>query len=121
MQTVLVIDDDMGVLEVVEAILSYEGYTVIPLTFCKNILNSVHQYHPDLVIMDYFLQGVSGGALCRILKETAETAPLPVLLYFAYPNIENSLDHFGCDAFLAKPFDIAELILKVRTLLLQTF
>ncbi|RYE19042.1 MAG: response regulator [Sphingobacteriaceae bacterium] len=119
MQTVLVIDDDLGVLELVEEILVYEGYKVIPLTFCEDILDTVRQHHPDLVIMDYFLQGENGGAFCRILKQTAQTAHLPVLLYSAYPNIEKSLDHFGCDAFLAKPFDISELIQHVSSLLLK--
>ncbi|RYE16815.1 MAG: response regulator, partial [Sphingobacteriaceae bacterium] len=79
MQTVLVIDDDIGVLEVVEEILAYEGYGIIPLTFCEDILDTVRQHCPDLIIMDYFLQGENGGSLCRLLKETAQTAHLPVL------------------------------------------
>ena len=69
--------------------------------------------------MDYFLQGENGGSLCKLLKETAETAQLPVLLYSAYPNTEKSLDHFGCDAFLAKIFSITELTEQVTALLHQ--
>jgi len=117
MQTVLVIDDDLGVLELVEAILQYEGYRVVALTYCKNIIDTAGQHHPDLVIMDYFLQGENGGAFCRTLKETAGTAHLPVLLYSAYPDANRSPDQFGCDAFMAKPFDIHELTEKVRNLL----
>ncbi|RYY06560.1 MAG: response regulator [Sphingobacteriaceae bacterium] len=117
MRKILVIDDDTGVLELVEEILNYEGYQVVPLTFCQDILLTISQYDPALIIMDYFLNGINGGALCQLIKQTDATAHLPVLLYSAYPDIKRDLDHFGCDAFLAKPFDITELTQTVSTLL----
>lgn len=119
MQTVLVIDDDLGVLDLVQEILAYEGYKVTALSFCKDILETVRQYRPDLVIMDYFLYGENGGTFCQLLKGTAATAHLPVILYSAYPNIKKSLDQFGCDAFLEKPFDLAGLTQTVHSLLQQ--
>lgn len=120
MQTVLVIDDDLGILDLVQEIIAYEGYKVVALSFCRDILDTVRLYGPDLVIMDYFLHGENGGTFCRLLKETASTAHLPVILYSAYPDIRNSLDYCSCDAFLEKPFDITELTQKVHLLLLES-
>lgn len=117
MYKILLIDDDIGILEVVQEILSYEGYLVEPLSACTDILETVLSYKPNLVIMDYFLQGQNGGALCRTLKRTPSTRYVPVLLYSAYPYVKDSIDHFGCDDFIAKPFDLTELIAKVKNLL----
>ncbi|RYE33590.1 MAG: response regulator [Sphingobacteriaceae bacterium] len=115
--TILVIDDDPSILEVVKEILTYENYQVISLISCHDILAEIECYKPNLVIMDYFQIGVTGGTFCRTIKSNTATAHLPVMLYSAYPDIKQSADHFGCDDFLEKPFSIVDLVLKVKNLL----
>ncbi|RYE21483.1 MAG: response regulator [Sphingobacteriaceae bacterium] len=115
---IVVIDNDPYVLDVVQEVLNYEGFNVEIFENTANILKLVQQCRPDLLILDYILEGVNGGELCKELKSHRATAKLPVMICAAYPRILHSLGFYGCDAFLAKPFDLTELVSKVSGLLI---
>lgn len=113
---VLVLDDDTGILEVMQEVLSYAGFQVDAFSDTEDIQQLISVLQPDLLIMDYRLNGKNGGTLCTLVKENPSTAHLPVILYSAYPGVLQAAGQFGCDAFIAKPFDLAELITKVTEL-----
>lgn len=115
---IIVIDNDPNVLDVVQEVLHYEGFNVEIFEGTNDILSLVQQCQPDLVILDYILEGVNGGELCRKLKTHRATAKLPVMICSAYPRVLKSLGFYGCDAFLAKPYDLNELVGKVNALLM---
>jgi DNA-binding response OmpR family regulator len=114
---VLVIDNDPDILDIVQEILSYSGFQVDTYPGTDNIVQLVLQCKPDLLIMDFLLDGKNGGELCRLIKESPLTSRLPVILYSAYPKVLQTQDQYGCDAFIAKPFDLTDLTAKVTELI----
>lgn len=115
---IVVIDNDPAILDVLQEALNYEGFNVEIFEGTDDILGLVRQSQPDLVIMDYILDGINGGELCRELKKQRATAKLPVMICSAYPRVLQSIGFYDCDAFLAKPFDLNEFVSKVTRLLL---
>ncbi len=117
LKKVLVLDNDPDILEVMDEILSYEGFKVATFVGTDDILTLIKQQKPDLLIIDYLLYGLNGGVLCRIIKDSLPTCNLPVILFSAYPKVLQTFDHFGCNAFLSKPFDLSTLINLVTELI----
>lgn len=113
---ILVLDNDSRILDVMEEALSYEGFAVETYEGTDDIVSLVEQKKPDLLIIDYILNGVNGGEHCRKIKNTTSTCNLPVIIFSAYPKVLQSLGFYGCNAFIAKPFDLSVLINKVAEL-----
>lgn len=113
---VLVIDNDNDILDVLNEALTYEGYEVSSLCHVDNILPELQKYHPDIVIMDYLLNGVNGGELCHQIKINTPTAELPVLMISAYPPVLQSLGNCGCNVFIPKPFDLDHIVNSIQAL-----
>lgn len=112
-KTILIADDDEGILDATSAILEFEGYTV------KSTLNgaSVLSWEgmlPDLLLMDIWMSGTDGTDVCRQLKSNEATRHLPVIMISASHDIEQYAMNAGADDFLAKPYDMKELLEKVK-------
>jgi len=116
MKRVLVIDNDPAVLDIMQEALGYEGFEVTAVEGTQDICKLVKATKPQLVVIDYMLNGVNGGELCHQIKSYPDTGKLPVILFSAYPRVFNSLGTYGCDVFIAKPFDLAVLIDQVQAL-----
>jgi len=110
---ILVVDDDTDILEFLQVILEEEGYDV--LTTSKG--EYVEQLHngglPNLILLDIFLSGKDGRAIARVLKSQDETKHIPILMFSAHPDAEKTARAAGADDFLAKPFEIDELLAKI--------
>jgi DNA-binding response OmpR family regulator len=113
---ILIIEDDEDILQVLETVLVHNDYSVKGLDRTDDILKSVEQYKPDLVLTDYLLSGTNGGKICQQIKSNKETTHIPVILISAYPELAISLGNFGFDAFITKPFDINVLVKKIGDL-----
>jgi two-component system cell cycle response regulator/two-component system phosphate regulon response regulator PhoB/two-component system alkaline phosphatase synthesis response regulator PhoP len=109
-KSILVVDDNQDVLAVLEEVLLYEHFDVKGVGETQNIFDVITDFKPDLVLMDYILTGINRGELCQQIKTNPSTADLPVILISAYPKVLHSLGSYGCDAFIAKPFNIIDLI-----------
>lgn len=116
-QKVLVIDNDPDILDVMSEALTYEGFEVITVAETDNIIRLVNECKPNLVIIDYLLNGINGGELCHEIKSTRQTGTLPVILFSAYPKVLQSLGYYGCNAFIPKPFNLSTLVDHVNTLI----
>jgi DNA-binding response OmpR family regulator len=114
---ILVVDDDNDILEVLTEALIFEGYEVKGLPQTDNIFPEIIQYQPDLVILDYLLNGVNGGELCHQIKINRHTTKLPVIIMSAHPRVLQSLGNYGCNQFIAKPFDLTHIISSIQQLL----
>lgn len=114
---VLVIDDDNDILDIMEEILTYEGFEVSRLAETGNIAPDVQKYDPDIIIMDYILQGINGGEICHQIKTNPQTSTIPIILISAYPRVFNSLGTYGCDAFISKPFDLNQIVDRIHDLI----
>ncbi|MBI2032181.1 MAG: response regulator [Candidatus Levybacteria bacterium] len=115
MKKILVIDDDEGILEAMRLTLVTAGYSVETLiTDGKDIIKKVKNVSPDLVILDYLLSGQEGKNICKQLKSERSTGKIPILITSAHPNVEKLAVEAGADDFIEKPFDIDELLNKIK-------
>ncbi|WP_345948029.1 response regulator [Mucilaginibacter sp. PAMB04274] len=113
MKRILVLDNDPAILDVMQEILSYEGFDVKTLEDTDNIFTCIDNYQPDLVLIDYILNGINGGELCAQIKKNPLTSGLPVIIMSAYSKVLLSLGNYGCDEFIAKPFDLAHFVNRI--------
>lgn len=116
LKRILVLDDNQDILEMVNEVLSYEHFDVCTTNTSNNILQLAHDYHPDLVILDYLLNDGNGGEICKQFKADKELSSVPVMIFSAYINRDVDYPAFGCEAVIAKPFDLSELVDKVTVL-----
>ena len=116
MKRVLIVDNDPGVLDIMQEALSYEGLQVTCVDGANDIFKLIDQHKPDLLMIDYLLDGINGGELCHQLKENAETRHLPVIIMSAYPRVLLSLGTYNSDDFIAKPFDLEDVVSRIRKL-----
>ena len=117
----LVIDDDQTVLEFMEEALIYFDYDTQTAAGTDNIIMLLKTAQPDIVIIDYLLNGVNGGELCKTIKNDGFYSKLPVIIYSAYPKFLQSLGYYNCDFFIEKPFDLSVMMQKVQDLVAVDF
>ena len=113
---ILIVDDEPGLRELVRIKLEHEGFRVVQAGNGIEGLELVREEHPDLVILDVMMPEMDGWEMCRKLREFSQ---LPVLMLTAKvqsKDIVTGLES-GADDYLLKPFNMDELIARVRALL----
>ena len=114
---ILIADDDRAIRESLSRALSLEGYDVIQAVDGAAALQSVESSQPDVAILDLMMPNLDGLTVCRVLR--AERNRIPILMLTARtetPDRVAGLDA-GADDYLPKPFDLDELLARVRALL----
>ena len=114
MNRILVIDDNHAILDVVKVILEDHGYVVDVMSDGDGALQRVLNFQPSLIIIDVFLSGNDGRQLCRKLKSAEITKNIPIIMFSAQSKMEEVLSLCNANDFIAKPFDVGELLEKVR-------
>ncbi len=115
---VLVVDDDLDLLEVIEALLSRKGFEVKTNINWTNGFEVIHEFQPQLILLDVFLSGVDGLEICKQLKSSPQTRHIPIIIFSGYPRIAESVTYeYGADDFIAKPFEVNELVSKMHVVL----
>lgn len=112
---ITVADDDPAILDAVSMMLEMEGYEVSSTLNGNSILD--HTEVPDAYILDIWMSGADGRELCKILKAKENTKDIPVILISASNDLQKSATYAGADDFLAKPFEIDDLLRKLANLL----
>ncbi|MEO0077474.1 MAG: response regulator [candidate division WOR-3 bacterium] len=117
----LVVDDEPDISLVVKARLEAAGYVVETAADGLEALNRVRANPPDLIILDVMLPVMDGFAVCALLKRDQRFSHLPVIMLSARtrPQDRSTGQNVGADAYLAKPFQPAELLGEIRRLLEQ--
>jgi len=108
-KNILVVDDDPAILDVVQTILSMEGYRV-QTSLNGACLQRMERDLPDLILLDILLQGEDGRKLCGQLKGGEQTGHIPVILFSANITANSTTEACGADDFLTKPFRRKELL-----------
>jgi len=113
---ILVIEDDEAILKLIRRSLAYEGYQVVTATDGPSGLTAARDNPPDLVVLDLMLPGLDGMEVCRRLRSGG---PTPIIILTAKDSINDrvmGLD-MGADDYMVKPFNLDELLARVRALL----
>jgi CheY-like chemotaxis protein len=110
---ILIADDDPGILEVMQLMLEDEGYEVIT-TVNGRTVEAIKEHLPDLILLDIWMSGQDGRNICRGLKSKETTKHIPVIMVSANKDTEDIAKQAGADDFLSKPFDIENLLGKVK-------
>jgi len=111
---ILVVDDDQSILEMLAAVLTYYGYDVNTLSRGEKVFEKIHEFHPDLILMDIMLGGMDGRTICRAIKST-EDADIPIILISATESGQSCMDKEGApNDFVPKPFDLDFLLDKIE-------
>lgn len=117
---VLVIEDEEDLVSMLEYNLAREGYeTRRALTGHEGLVQATLEPRPDAILLDVMLPDRSGLEVCRALRSTASTQNIPVLMLTARGEEEDRVAGFeiGADDYVAKPFSLRELLLRVRALI----
>jgi len=118
-KTVLVVDDEKDLVDLVGFNLEKEGFSVLKALDGEKALDLVRTKRPDLVVLDLMLPGVKGLDVCRILRGRPETAALPIIMLTARGEEVDKIVglEMGADDYVTKPFSIRELMARIRTVL----
>lgn len=110
---ILLIEDDAEIVDFIETELRFEGYAVHVARDGLKGLQMARQTSPDLIILDRMLPGMDGLTLCRRLRQSSET---PILMLTALGDIGHRVEGLdaGANDYLVKPFDLEELLARVR-------
>jgi DNA-binding response OmpR family regulator len=105
MKTIVIIDDEFGLADVLAAALSDVGFRVHTASNGVQGLAIVAEYLPDLVILDYMMPLLDGSSVLRTMKADERFADIPVLMMSSLPEPAIQVRCSGYVAFLRKPFD----------------
>jgi pilus assembly protein CpaE len=119
MPRILVIDDDEGMLKLIDTALSARGYEIIKAKDGSEGLNIIRAEQPDIVILDKMLPGMDGFEVARRLRREPDFGHIPILMITAATQLNVRLDAFnaGADDCLVKPFEVDELAARTGALL----
>ena len=116
MATILVVEDDMALCDLLRAHLEAEGHTVVQAFDGPAALAAVEQYQPHLLLLDWMLPGMDGLAVCRRVRQKHLT---PIIMLTARTEeIDQILGlEVGADDYISKPFSIRQVLARVRATL----
>ena len=114
---VLIVEDDPDIVLALTILLEDAGYVATATGDGDQMERLITSDPPALLLLDMLLSGRDGREITRWLKEREATRRIPILMLSAHPNAEQEARAAGADDFLAKPFEIDDLLAKVAALL----
>lgn len=112
MKKILIADDVVAIVDAIKIILEDSNYEVISTTDGSQVSKLIKQ-NPDLILLDIWMSGMDGGEICKKLKKDPKTKHIPVIIISANKDTKKIAENVGADDFIAKPFDLTELLDKV--------
>jgi two-component system, chemotaxis family, chemotaxis protein CheY len=108
--TVLVVDDDPGILDVLEQALDAEGYRVVMASNGREALRQVSERRPDIMLVDLMMPVMDGWEFVRHCRADGQVAQTPVIILSAARNVDQAAHDLGVQAVISKPFDLDTLL-----------
>ena len=119
MSTILVVDDDKAIVELIKVNLEMQSHDVLTAYDALTGIAIAHQESPDLIILDLMMPGVDGLTTCQRIRQQENTKDIPILMLTALSRTEDKISGFnaGADDYLTKPFELSELSVRIKALL----
>ena len=116
---ILVIDDDKAINELIKINFELAGYEVIQSFNGIDGFQNAKQEHPDCIVLDVMMPEVDGFTVAQRIRQCSEIAEIPIIMLTALSQLNDKVKGFdtGVDDYLCKPFEIEELLVRVRALL----
>ncbi len=114
---IIVCDDDQGILDVLQMLLETEGFTVFTEINSTNLIKQIQSNGPDLVLLDLWMPLLSGDQVLKAIRSTEGIRELPVIVLSASVDGNDIAADAGANDFVAKPFDLDDIIFKINKLL----
>ena len=113
MFNILIVDDEIKITQVIKAYLDKEGYNCIVANNGEQALEYFYNNNFDLIILDRMIPDISGEDICKKIRETSM---VHLIMSTAKIEDEDRIDGFniGCDDYVCKPFNVKELVLRVK-------
>ncbi len=118
-ETILIVDDEEDIIELIKYHLKNEGYLVLTAQTGEKAVELAKSHHPDLMVLDLMLPGIDGLEVTRILKTGPETADIPIVMLTAKgeeSDIVTGLE-LGASDYVSKPFSPRVLVARIRAVL----
>jgi two-component system OmpR family response regulator len=111
---ILLIEDDAKLAQFIKLELEFEAYKVTIARDGFSGLAAAREHHPDLILLDWMLPGITGPEICRRLRQTGDT--VPIILLTAKDEVSDRVTGLdaGADDYTIKPFSIEELLARIR-------
>jgi DNA-binding response OmpR family regulator len=116
---ILIVDDEVDLVETVRFPLEMDGFNVLVSYNGEDALNKARKESPDLIILDLMLPKLDGYKVCRLLKFDEKYKHIPILMLTAKTQEKDKIlgMETGADEYITKPFEMDELLEKVKTYL----
>jgi len=116
---ILIIEDDLDVVEMLNAYLNIQGYEVLTVNWGEDGIKACLNFKPDIVILDIHLPDIDGYQVARRLRSNRRTSSIPIIFLTAKRTRLERLQglELGADDYISKPFDVQELLLRIRNAL----
>ncbi|MFC2091378.1 response regulator [Elusimicrobiota bacterium] len=117
---VLIVDDDEDIQKTIITGFNIHtsGYDVKAVSDGFEAGHELHDFKPDIVLLDILLPGIDGLSVCKLIRTQSKSIKIVVITSFPSAELENKLLQMGADAYLPKPFSIKELLDKIEMLLI---
>lgn len=116
---ILVVESDRRLYKKLSLCFNESGLDYRIYSGIDNIVPLILDFQPDLVLLEYLSPIVNGGELCIQIKENRLTQHIPVVIYSTFPHKMLSLGAYGHDCFIAKPFELTDLMRRIDVFLMR--
>jgi DNA-binding response OmpR family regulator len=116
---ILIVDDDPAILDLIAQLLTEEGYPILTAAGGRTAVDLARKHLPRLILLDLMMPEMNGWQVVDALKATAGTRAIPILLLSARRDMDITARDLGIADYLAKPFDLDELIRCVQNILMR--
>ena len=119
-QTILIVDDDKNICELLRLYLEKEGYDTVVANDGRRAVEYEKEYHPHLVLLDIMLPYLDGWQVCREIRKTSTT---PIIMLTAKgETVDKILGlELGADDYISKPFESKEVIARIKAVLRRSY
>ena len=119
-KTVLIVEDDNNIAELLRLYLEKEGYATLVASDGGAGLEQFRQHHPDIVLLDVMMPVMDGWEVCRAIRQTDKKTPIIMLTAKGETTDKVSGLKMGADDYITKPFEMKEVLARIEAVLRRT-